>query len=72
MPYGDGTGPLGQGPMTGRGWGMRFGRGRGRGRGLYRQAVADDPATLTTQINRLESVVSTLKQRLTATKTDQS
>ena len=28
MPFGDGTGPLGQGPSTGRGAG--FGRGRGR------------------------------------------
>ena len=28
MPLGDGTGPLGQGPSTGRGAG--FGRGRGR------------------------------------------
>jgi len=46
MPYGDGTGPLGQGPMTGRGAGfcsgyqrpgytnVGFGRGGlGRGRG---------------------------------------
>jgi len=46
MPYGDGTGPLGQGPMTGRGAGFcsgyqrpgyaspAFGRGMfGRGRG---------------------------------------
>ncbi len=30
MPRGDGTGPSGQGPRTGRGGGM--GRGRGRGR----------------------------------------
>ena len=49
MPGGDGTGPMGQGPMTGRGagycagnnmpgfaapgWGRGFGRGRGRGYG---------------------------------------
>jgi len=32
MPYGDGTGPQGMGPMTGRGLGGR-GRGRGMGRG---------------------------------------
>jgi hypothetical protein len=31
MPFGDGTGPLGQGPMTGRRGG---GRGRGMGRGV--------------------------------------
>ncbi len=30
MPFGDGTGPFGQGPGTGRGRGM--GRGGGRGR----------------------------------------
>jgi len=28
MPYGDGTGPLGQGPGTGRGMGRGGGRGR--------------------------------------------
>ncbi|MBN3037732.1 MAG: DUF5320 domain-containing protein [Candidatus Diapherotrites archaeon] len=43
MPYGDGTGPMGHGPRTGRGlgncpgfssvaFGMGFGRGMGRGR----------------------------------------
>ncbi len=45
MPYRDGTGPQGQGPMTGRGFGpcgdgrgmgrrMGFGRGLGRGWGF--------------------------------------
>jgi len=47
MPGGDGTGPLGQGPMTGRGlgycvgyaapgftWGRGYGRGQGFGRGF--------------------------------------
>jgi len=34
MPRGDGTGPRGQGPRTGRGLGGRgFGQGRGMGRG---------------------------------------
>lgn len=33
MPFGDGTGPLGQGPGTGRGRGMGQGRGRGRNAG---------------------------------------
>jgi len=49
MPGGDGTGPMGMGPMTGwgRGWcagyvgtdfsGADFGRGFGRGRGLGRR-----------------------------------
>jgi len=55
MPNNDGTGPLGQGPMTGRGLGpcgggMRRGFGRGFGRGMgwrcwgYPYAV---PVTLT-------------------------
>jgi hypothetical protein len=30
MPRGDGTGPAGQGPRTGRGGGMGQGKGRGR------------------------------------------
>ena len=52
MPLGDRTGPLGQGPRTGRGWGVcppgetaypgtqpglpRLGAGRGLGRGIGR------------------------------------
>ncbi len=41
MPRFDGTGPAGQGPMTGRGLGpcgggQAFGRGRGAGRGMGR------------------------------------
>lgn len=41
MPNRDGTGPMGYGPMTGRGMGpcgagMGFGRGRGWGRGFGR------------------------------------
>ncbi|MDD4537950.1 MAG: DUF5320 domain-containing protein [Lentisphaeria bacterium] len=33
MPRGDGTGPLGQGPVTGRGMGQGRGQGQGAGRG---------------------------------------
>ena len=46
MPGQDGTGPLGQGPLTGRGLGpcgcgMRRGFGRGYGRGFgFRRQVA--------------------------------
>ena len=52
MPRGDGTGPAGQGSMTGRGMGFcagfdspgfmnsRFGRGFGRGRGFAWRARA--------------------------------
>jgi hypothetical protein len=50
MPQGDGTGPIGQGPMTGRGLGHcagfavpgfmnGFGRGRGFGRGFRRRMM---------------------------------
>jgi len=46
MPGQDGTGPLGLGPLTGRGfgpcgWGIRrgFGRGYGRGFGFRRQVT---------------------------------
>jgi len=57
MPKGDGTGPNGQGPMTGRGLGYcagypmpgfmncRFGRGMGRGRGFAWRARFIQPAT---------------------------
>ena len=45
MPRGDGTGPMGQGPLTGRkmgqcggGQGMGMGQGRGLGRGMGRGA----------------------------------
>jgi len=51
---------------------MKFGRGRGRGLGICRQSIADDPAILATQIDRVESVLTTLKQRLAASKTDQA
>ena len=34
MPRGDGTGPAGQGPGTGRGMGRGAGRGMGRGGGF--------------------------------------
>ena len=52
MPNFDGTGPNGQGPMTGRGLGpcgggMRRGCGRGFGRGMgFRRGFAT-PVTLT-------------------------
>ena len=63
MPGGDGTGPMGYGPMTGRGMGYcagfdrpgfaspGFGRGRGMGRGLRRMAFAQAP-----QVNRVVPV----------------
>ena len=55
MPYGDGTGPNGMGPKTGREMGAcagmqpRFccGRGFGRGRGFGWRATAMEPVELT-------------------------
>ncbi len=53
MPYGDGTGPMGNGPQTGRGrgrchggGGRRMGAGGGfwRGRGFGRRMMAAAPA----------------------------
>jgi uncharacterized protein len=39
MPRGDGTGPLGQGPYTGRGLGSGAGSGRGQGAGGGRMGL---------------------------------
>jgi hypothetical protein len=49
MPGGDRTGPLGEGPLTGRGLGpcgrgLARGRGMGFGRGFRRMAFAQAPA----------------------------
>ncbi len=71
MPFGDGTGPLGLGPMTGQGRGRGLGRGRGRGFGLCHQTVTDDATTLAARIDGLESLLATLKQRLAAPKSGQ-
>lgn len=51
MPNRDGTGPLGQGPLTGRGLGpcgrgLRRGFGRGFGRGLGWRCWGTFPVTL--------------------------
>ncbi|MGI5907052.1 MAG: DUF5320 domain-containing protein [Christensenellales bacterium] len=53
MPRGDGTGPMGMGPMTGRGMGwcagyaapgyVNFGYGMGRGRGFRRMRHMTGP-----------------------------
>lgn len=64
MPRGDGTGPMGQGPMTGRGLGYcagypspgfmqpGFGRGRGFRRRFYRYPIPVEPIRLTKQEQR--------------------
>lgn len=49
MPAGDGSGPRGQGPMSGKGFGPcgagggRFRRDPGRGRGFGRRGLASPP-----------------------------
>ncbi len=60
MPRGDGTGPMGQGPMTGRGLGYcagyphpGFGRGRGFRRRFYRYPIPVEPIRLTKQEQKI-------------------
>ena len=68
MPGQDKTGPLGQGPMTGRGLGQGLARGRGRGfrRGFgLRQAFMQPQVITETQEKEL------LKQELEAIKSEQ-
>ncbi len=76
MPRGDGTGPVGQGPMTGRGAGRCagnntpgygfFGRGRGFGRGFgfgfgnYNQTPNDQAS----EKSWLELGINALKNQL--------
>lgn len=76
MPRGDGTGPVGNGPMSGRGFGYcaggnagRFGTGRGRGAGCRQgygigMNFAADPATAKTQKELLEEQKKLLQNRL--------
>ncbi len=70
MPRGDGTGPAGQGSMTGRGMGycagfnapgfmnLGFGRGFGRGRGFGWRARAVQPMP----VQQVQPTVITEKQ----------
>ncbi|MDD4774586.1 MAG: DUF5320 domain-containing protein [Eubacteriales bacterium] len=79
MPRGDGTGPMGMGPMTGRGagvcadfdapvYGCGYGRGRGRGnRQMFCTGVRNKNiayASDTDQRELLENQVSLLENRL--------
>lgn len=62
MPFKDGTGPCGAGPL-GRGQGRR--RGMGRGMGLCRRpAGCTEAAGVQRQIVRLEALLTMLKQRV--------
>ncbi|MDD4334045.1 MAG: DUF5320 domain-containing protein [Desulfotomaculaceae bacterium] len=80
MPREDGTGPVGNGPLSGRGFGfcaganagrygagMEQGFGRGRGAGCrrgYGINYAADPATAKTQKKLLEDQKEHLQNRL--------
>ena len=68
MPGMDGTGPLGQGPLTGRGLGpcgagfrRGFGRGMGRGFGFRRFALVPQSMELT-QANEKKILQEELKE----------
>lgn len=70
MPGGDGTGPMGRGPMTGGGWGCCpggapsvYGLGRRLGRGYRRYLNAAEPDGLS-QKEILETQKEVLKARL--------
>ncbi len=80
MPRGDGTGPVGQGPVSGRGFGIctganagRYGAGTGysfgRGRGFgckwgYGVNYSAEPATAKTQKELLEEQKELLQNKL--------
>jgi hypothetical protein len=76
MPGGDKTGPLGEGPMTGRKGGQGRGMGMRRGKGFGRQAAVpsyDDEAphsrqneaeTLRQEARELEAALEDIKNRL--------
>ena len=76
MPNRDGTGPMGQGPMTGRGLGpcgggMHRGFGRGFGRGLCWRYVqpaalteADEKKILEAELKEIEVEKQAIAKRL--------
>ncbi len=79
MPRGDGTGPMGMGPMTGRGFGncikyglpivagiaACFGFRRGRGLGFRRQIPdTNELSGLKNQAEELENNLNEIKKRI--------
>jgi hypothetical protein len=82
MPGLNGTGPQGQGPLTGRGMGYcqgaagagagaGFGRGMGRGMGFgrgrgFRNRVMAPPAVADDRLGAMEAQLAALQQELTA------
>ncbi|GAI10274.1 unnamed protein product [marine sediment metagenome] len=75
MPRFDQTGPLGQGPMTGRGLGpcgggMGYGRGYGRGFGWRRfYTQREESEILKDEAEALEQELKAIKERLSQLKT---
>ena len=81
MPFGDGTGPAGKGPRTGRGAGNctgqggtgRFG-GRGLGRGGRGRGFGytpdQDSSWLADQVKSLQSALQSITERLDSMKKD--
>ena len=65
MPGGDGTGPMGRGPLTGRGMGS-CGRGLGRGFGRGYGRCWTEPITLTKEEQKkiLEEQKKAIEERL--------
>jgi len=72
MPFGDRTGPMGQGPMTGRGLGFcgqggnrAYGRGFGRGFGYRRfYTQREEGEMIESEVQELEQELKAAKERL--------
>lgn len=73
MPRFDGTGPAGQGPLTGRGlgpcgrgmgWGRGYGTGYGRFAGRTYLSRGEEAADLEEEAKNLESDLKALKERI--------
>ncbi|MEA2112952.1 MAG: DUF5320 domain-containing protein [Patescibacteria group bacterium] len=74
MPKFDGTGPLGQGPRTGRGMGPcggGMGRGCGFGQGMGGRrffSKKEESEMLDTEVGELEAELKAIKERLSELK----
>ncbi|MFW5853239.1 MAG: DUF5320 domain-containing protein [Patescibacteria group bacterium] len=68
MPYFDGTGPVGQGPRTGRGFGFcGAGRGRGFGRRFFSpkneiNSLKEEEKMLENELMAVREEIKTLEQ----------
>jgi len=76
MPRGDKTGPMGMGPMTGRGFGpcglgLGWRRGFGMGRGMGRCFGWNRPQTKKDQLKALADYKKALKEELEVVKKEE-